>query len=83
MNQKFRLILAGLLVGAALTGCRSDSGCRNGSCGAAPRSAPFASNPGYVPSNPTYAPADGSGTRTPVALPPAGNGSRGEGSGFR
>jgi len=83
MFKKSRLILAGLLVVAAVTGCRSDSSCRNGSCGAAPRSVPAASNPGYVPTNPTYAPSDGSGTRTPVMLPPAGSGSRGEGSGSR
>lgn len=83
MIHKPRLVLAGLLVTAALTGCRSNSSCRNGSCGVAPRPAPAASNPGYVPANPTYAPSDGSGTRSPAMLPPAGSGSRGEGSGSR
>jgi hypothetical protein len=83
MIQKSRLILAASLVAAAVTGCRSDSGCRNGSCGAAPRYAPAAANPGYMPANPTYVPSDGSGSRSPVVLPPAAGGSRGEGSGSR
>lgn len=83
MNQKSRLTLAGVLIAAALTGCRSESGCRNGSCGAAPRYAPAAASPGYVPPSPTYMPSEGSGSRSPAVLPPAGSGSRGEGSGFR
>lgn len=77
MFDKSRLALAGLLFTvAAVAGCRSGSHCRDGSCGA-PRHAPSAAAP-------TYAPADGSGSRAPVMLPPSGgSGSRGEGSGSR
>jgi hypothetical protein len=83
MRRSSRVAVVALLIAiVAVTGCRSGSKCRDGSCGV-PRYAPPAPGPTYAPAGPTYAPADGSGNRAPVMLPPAGSGTRGEGSGSR